>query len=180
MHISTHLPAAGQFTHSQREGSVQNPETPIVNQKDDVQLRKVESSSQTDKAFAEQDLKVELTQQIQSLAKRDREVRTHERIHASLAGPYGDSPQFQFQRGPDGVLYAISGSVALDASPIPGNPEATERKARTIQRAALAPSDPSSTDRAVAARAASMGAQAQLEINQNLIENTGSLIDAYA
>lgn len=145
-------------------------------------IRSVEPSTQSDKTQDKRNLseEIELTQQIQSLAKRDREVRTHERVHASLAGSFGGSPQFQFQRGPDGVLYAVSGSVALDASPIQGNPEATERKARAIQRAALAPSEPSPADRAIAANAASMGAQARLEINSESLKDAGNLINAFA
>ena len=107
---------------------------------------------------------LQLAGQIRELAQLDREVRTHERIHAALAGPYGGAPQFQFRRGPDGVLYAVSGHISIDLSPLPGNPEGTLRKAQTIKRAALGPSDPSSTDRAVAAKASSMAIQASAEM----------------
>lgn len=108
--------------------------------------------------------KLELTAEIRQLSQRDQEVRNHERIHASIAGAHGGTPSFQFQRGPNGVLYAVSGSVSIDLSVVPGNAEATVRKAEQIERAALAPSDPSGADRAVAAKARSLANQARVEL----------------
>jgi hypothetical protein len=108
----------------------------------------------------------QLEAEIRQLSKRDMAVRNHERIHASVAGAHGGAPQFQFQRGPDGVLYAVAGHVAIDLSPVPGNPQATLVKARTVQRAALAPADPSAADRAVAARAGAIAADATTQISQ--------------
>lgn len=108
--------------------------------------------------------KLQLTTEIRQLSQRDREVRNHERIHASIAGAHGGTPSFQFQRGPNGVLYAVSGSVSIDLSVVPGNAEATIRKAEQIERAALGPSDPSGADRAVAAKARSLANQARAEL----------------
>lgn len=48
------------------------------------------------------------------------------------------------------------------------NPEDTIRRARIIQAAALAPVDPSSAERAVAAYATQMALQAQAELRQQL------------
>ena len=113
--------------------------------------------------------KLQVLAEVRELSQRDREVRNHERIHASIAGAHGGAPKFQYQRGPDGVLYAVSGSVSVDLSVVPGNAEATVRKAEQIERAALGPSDPSSADRAVAAKARSIANQARVEmtIEQN-------------
>jgi hypothetical protein len=47
---------------------------------------------------------------------------------------------------------------------VPGNPQATLQKALTVRRAALAPTDPSETDQAVAAHATALAAQAQQEL----------------
>jgi len=60
--------------------------------------------------------------------------------------------------------------VSIDASAVPGDPEATLRKAQTVRAAALAPAEPSSQDRAVAAQAAQMAASAQAEILQQRVE----------
>jgi hypothetical protein len=111
-----------------------------------------------------QNLKV--AAEVRELSKRDQAVRTHERAHASVAGAHGGSPQFQYQRGPDGVLYAVAGSVSVDLSPVADNPQATLAKAQTIRRAALAPADPSAADRAVAAQASAMAADATVAIRE--------------
>jgi hypothetical protein len=103
-------------------------------------------------------------QEIASLKKRDAEVRQHERAHASAGGQFAGSPSFSYERGPDGRSYAVGGEVPIDVSPVPGDPEATVRKMQMVQRAALAPSEPSRQDRAIAARAASQKLQAQAEL----------------
>jgi len=105
-------------------------------------------------------------QLIQRLASRDREVRAHERAHASVGGQFAGTPSYEFQRGPDGVSYAVGGEVSISTGGVPNDPEATIAKAQQIQRAALAPADPSSQDRAVAAGAASLELQALAELAQ--------------
>lgn len=102
---------------------------------------------------------------VSELRARDLEVKMHERAHAAIAGQYAaGGPTYEYQDGPDGRQYAVGGEVSIDTSKIPGNPEATLRKAQVIKRAALAPADPSAADRAVAAVAARMEAEAMLEI----------------
>ncbi len=104
---------------------------------------------------------------IAKLRARDLEVRAHEQAHAAAAGGLATGgPTFTFERGPDGKQYAVGGEVSIDTSPVAGNPEATLRKAQQIRSAALAPADPSSQDRAVAASTASLEAQARSEIQE--------------
>ncbi len=105
-------------------------------------------------------------EQIQALAARDREVRAHEQAHASVAGQYARGTSYTYQRGPDGVSYAIGGEVQIDTSPIPGDPEATLRKAQQLRRAANAPAEPSAQDARVAAEAAQMEQQARIELRE--------------
>ncbi len=101
---------------------------------------------------------------VQELTKRDREVKAHEAAHQASAGGHAKGgASFDYQTGPDGRQYAVGGHVDIDVSPVKGNPEATLQKAQTVQRAALAPADPSGQDRAVAAAAAQMALQAQRE-----------------
>ncbi|MEO0429599.1 MAG: putative metalloprotease CJM1_0395 family protein [Pseudomonadota bacterium] len=106
---------------------------------------------------AEQDL-------VERLAARDREVRAHEQAHARVGGQYAGSPSYTYQTGPDGKRYAIGGSVSIDVSPVPGDPEATIAKMQQVKAAALAPAEPSSADRRVAtiAEAAQREAEAIL------------------
>lgn len=99
------------------------------------------------------------------LRKRDQEVRTHEQAHLAAAGGLAKGgATYSFQRGPDGKQYAVGGEVNIDISPVSGNPKATIQKAQQIRTAALAPANPSAQDRAVAASAAALEAQAQQEL----------------
>jgi hypothetical protein len=64
--------------------------------------------------------------QIKQLKLRDQEVRSHEAAHlAAGQGITKGSASFSYQRGPDGVQYAIGGEVKIDASEVAGDPEAT-------------------------------------------------------
>ncbi|MEM7577628.1 MAG: putative metalloprotease CJM1_0395 family protein, partial [Planctomycetota bacterium] len=97
---------------------------------------------------------------------RDREVRTHEMAHKNAAGQHATSgPTYSYQTGPDGQKYAVGGSVGIDLSP-EDTPEATIKKMEVVRRAALAPAEPSSQDRKVAAQASQIAAQARQEKQQ--------------
>lgn len=113
----------------------------------------------------------------QKLARIDQEVRSHEAAHmAAGGGLVRGGPTYTYQRGPDGRTYAAGGEVSLDTSSVPGDPEATLRKAQQVKAAALAPANPSAQDRAVAASAESMAAQAR----QDLTSQQRSASQAYA
>ena len=101
---------------------------------------------------------------VQRLAARDRQVRAHEQAHLSAAGGLATSgASFSFQQGPDGQRYAVGGEVSVDSSPA-RDPQSTITKAAQIQRAALAPADPSSQDRLVASQAAATQAEARVQL----------------
>lgn len=102
---------------------------------------------------------------IAELSARDREVRAHERAHAAVGGQYASAPSYDFEKGPDGVNYAVSGEVSISSGAVPNDPEATIAKAQQIRAAANAPADPSGPDRAVAAAADSMEANARAELS---------------
>jgi len=126
------------------------------------------SGRQSEQKPSEQQVISQLTdderQLIKELAARDQEVRTHEQAHKSAGGQYAGSASFTYQRGPDGINYAIGGEVPIDTSKIQGNPEATIQKADQIRRAALAPAEPSAQDRSVAALATQIKMEAQAEL----------------
>lgn len=102
--------------------------------------------------------------QLAELQQRDREVKAHELAHKSVAGRYVTGGSFTFQTGPDGQRYAIGGEVTIDSSS-GSSPQETLHKAELIQRAALAPADPSPQDYRVASQAAMMAAEARVEIS---------------
>ncbi len=112
---------------------------------------------------------------LQQLSGRDREVRTHEQAHvAASSGLAQGGPSFQFTRGPDGRLYATGGEVNIDVAPVANDPQATIEKVQQIRRAALAPTNPSQADRAVAARAMAMANEARLELQREARDAEGS------
>ena len=102
--------------------------------------------------------------QVEKLKQRDREVREHERAHATAGGSIAGSPSFTFVSGPDGKQYAVGGEVSIDVSPVPGNPQATIRKMEQVKRAALAPANPSGQDRRVASQADAAIVKAKQEL----------------
>ncbi|MFT6530267.1 MAG: hypothetical protein ACJAZB_001930 [Psychrosphaera sp.] len=104
-------------------------------------------------------------QQIQQLQQRDNEVKAHEQAHAAIGGTYAGTPSYEYQTGPNGQKYAVGGEVSIDVSK-EATPEATIRKMQTVQAAALAPAEPSSQDRKVAAQAARNIADARAEMVQ--------------
>lgn len=120
---------------------------------------------------------------IDKLKARDLEVRQHELAHLAASGGLATSgASYTYQRGPNGVSYAIGGEVNIDTSP-GATPEETIQRARTIQAAALAPGEPSGPDRAVAAQAQQMEVQARAELAQRAYaaEPTASpTLDVYA
>ena len=116
-------------------------------------------------------------QEIAQLAARDREVRAHEQAHMAVGGQYAGAASYQYQRGPDGVSYAVSGEVPIDVGR-EATPQATIAKMQVVKRAALAPAEPSSQDRKVAAQAAQIEAQARQELRVEQRENTAESGDS--
>ncbi len=103
--------------------------------------------------------------EVEELQRRAEDVRRHEQAHKNAAGQYArGGPTYEYTQGPDGKRYVSGGEVQIDLSEVPGDPEATIRKMQQVRRAALAPADPSSKDRQVAAKASAAEAQARTEL----------------
>ncbi|MBN1131257.1 MAG: hypothetical protein JXA71_19865 [Chitinispirillaceae bacterium] len=112
-----------------------------------------------------QELSDEEKREVRELKKRDKEVKAHEAAHVAAGGAYvRGGATYEYQVGPDGRKYAVGGEVAIDSSPVPDDPRATIRKMQRVKAAALAPAQPSGTDRAVAAKASMEAAKAQAEL----------------
>ncbi|MBM3598645.1 MAG: hypothetical protein FJX35_10560 [Alphaproteobacteria bacterium] len=126
-----------------------------------AQEAKVPGQERGDGAKQKGELSDEEKQIVAKLRARDQEVRRHEQAHAAAGGQYAGAPSYTYQAGPDGKQYAIGGSTPIDASPIPGDPEATVRKMEQVRRAALAPGSPSGADQAIAAAATAAALQAR-------------------
>lgn len=120
-------------------------------------LKSDEASSDSDK------------EKIQQLKSRDQEVRTHEQAHVSAGAK---NAQYEFETGPDGKRYATGGHAEIETSK-GDSPESTITKAQQIKKAALAPSNPSSQDRKVAAEAEAMIAESQKELRSKALKQGG-------
>ena len=147
--------------------------TPIEQAPESVDTVKIskqgrEQSGQTTAAAAAvagaEDLDAEQQSEVDDLKRTDQEVKAHERAHmAAGAGLVMGGANYQYQRGPDGNMYAVSGEVKIDTSR-EKDPKDTIRKMQQVKRAALAPAQPSGQDRSVAARASQIEAQARVEL----------------
>ncbi|WP_417828187.1 putative metalloprotease CJM1_0395 family protein [Thalassospira sp.] len=110
-----------------------------------------EASSKEDGAYGNtsstQDLDPVEEAVVNQLRARDSAVRQEEEAHAAAAGPYGSAPQYTYQIGPDGNVYAIGGHVDVSVS-VSGSAADRDRALSTLQNAALAPNAPSGADMA--------------------------------
>lgn len=129
-------------------------------------LTEVEEKGSTQQVLTEEQLR-----QLSELKKRDTEVKAHEQAHLAAAGQYAaGGASFSYQTGPDGRRYATGGEVPIDIGK-ESSPEATIQKMRTVKRAALAPANPSSADRSIAAQVTAMEAQAMSELLSKVGDN---------
>jgi hypothetical protein len=160
--LITNLPV----NQSTADSDTTNDIFPAVEETSKSSASKASPNSNTptnnENAAAEQQQQQELAV-IRELASRDREVRAHEQAHAAVGGQYAGAASFTYQRGPDGVSYAVGGEVSISA-PAGGGPQAALQAAEQIKRAALAPANPSAQDRQVAAQAGQAATQARAEI----------------
>ncbi len=113
--------------------------------------------------------------EIQKLKKIDNKVKAHEQAHLSAgAGLISGGVSYNYTMGPDGKVYAVGGEVKIDISPIAGNPRETIQKMEKVISAALAPADPSSQDRSVAATASQIELSVEMELSKSTISNNNS------
>lgn len=162
-------PASGQPDESEASGSITGAGTG----RDSAaagNTRKAPPASATDQGLTQEEL-----EQLAELKARDQEVRAHEAAHQAVGGQYAGAVSFTYERGPDGLNYAVAGEVSVDVSPVSGDPGATIDKMRVVRAAALAPSEPSAQDRAVAAQAMKilLDAQSELAQGEGASESTG-------
>lgn len=166
-------------TFSNLRATQQNPTTPPDQSENSacISSSNCETNRSKESKTAAHELSESDKKIIAELKKSDRDVRAHEAAHMAASGGLArGGASYSYAQGPDGRRYAVGGEVAIDASAIRGDPEATLQKAQTIIAAALAPAQPSNADRAVAASASQMAASARAEIiaeRNNSADETG-------
>jgi len=150
--------------------AAENRDTPQVGDRIEISEEgKARLDASTEKAagIAGQDeLTPEEKKEVEKLKKTDQDVKAHESAHMSAgAGVVMGGANYEYEHGPDGKMYAVSGEVKIDTSR-EKDPEATIRKMQKVRKAALAPAQPSATDRSVAAKASQIEGQARAELAQ--------------
>ncbi|MEA3406213.1 MAG: putative metalloprotease CJM1_0395 family protein [Pseudomonadota bacterium] len=167
------VPVVDSSKYVQQKSSIPAPNTSTNSEDETSQSPAAKPVEQTNSST---ELSDEAKQVINQLKARDAEVRAHEMAHQAAAGGYSTGgASYSYQVGPDGRRYAIGGEVSIDVSPVAGDPEATLQKAMVVQRAALAPAEPSSQDMKVASSAIQMANQARVEIATKAIEEKQEL-----
>lgn len=101
--------------------------------------------------------------EINQLKQREKEVIAHEAAHKAVAGQYAGAVSYTYTTGPDDKRYITGGEVPI-RTPSSSDPKEALRLAELVRRAALAPANPSSQDRAIAASASQKAARARSEI----------------
>jgi hypothetical protein len=99
--------------------------------------------------------------EVRRLQAIDQQVRQHEAAHKAAGLGVTGPASFTYVTGPDGRQYAVAGEVSISANVGTGSPEQAVRDLERVKAAALAPGDPSSQDRAVAAAANAALARAE-------------------
>ncbi len=126
-------------------------------------LTQDQSTIKADKKANDTIENLKIQQEIQKLKSIEQKVIAHEMAHKIVGGQYAGPMQYKYARGPDNRMYIVGGEVAIDVSEAP-TPEETIKKMMQVQRAALAPADPSPQDKAVAIKAAMQLQKARLEL----------------
>lgn len=132
-----------------------------------IALRKKDEESPSEE-IENSELSAEDQKKIDELKARENEVIAHEHAHRMAGGRFvRGAIQYEYEVGPDNRRYISGGEVNIDTTPVEGDPQATVQKMQIIQRAALAPIDPSAQDRKVAQEARRQEMKARMELMQN-------------
>lgn len=108
------------------------------------------SSSAFATLFSESSNEAQILNELQAA---DAGTRAHEHQHFKAAGGLASGlPEFQYEVGPDGQLYAVGGYVNVSTTPT-SDPEKAARDAAGLSMAASAPGDASAQDMKAAKKA---------------------------
>lgn len=115
-------------------------------------LEKEQEKKRAEKEKSPEKLSPDEERLVKDLALRDSQVKTHEGAHQAAGGGMTGAASYTYQQGPDGKMYAIGGEVSISMKS-GATPEETARNARQMISSAMAASNPSPQDFAVASSA---------------------------
>ncbi len=167
-----------------------NNKTDNFDKPNDIATNKRNDKDKNNDSYIKSDKKLsdEEKNLVEQLKKIEREVKAHELAHiASGGGLIRGGASYTYQTGPDGKQYITAGEVQIDISYDLNAPQATIRKMQQVRQAALAPSDPSPQDRAVANQASKIEANARMLLSKEIYgemnekkHNTPNIINSLA
>jgi hypothetical protein len=161
--VTPYIPPVSHTGKSQRESVI------VISSE-----KKTDSADNRAVSFSDEGYEVKISSE--ALA-RNGEVRTHEKAHmASLGSAAASGIIYDTRTGPGGEKIAVGGKIAVDLSVVPGDPDATLRKARNVITAANAPGNPSAGDMRTAAKAYGLAQAAQQQLNQEQINGKIDLL----
>jgi hypothetical protein len=139
-------------------------------------VEKNESSNQTKKNQEQESnttkdptqLTTDEKAQLSELKAVDTRVKAHEAAHQSGPAASGGA-SFTYQKGPDGVMYAVGGEVPVRIE-TGSTPQESIMNLQGVIATALAPADPSPQDISIASKARVMLMKAQQEFAQEIEE----------
>ncbi len=133
-------------------------------EKNDASKKSEENKEQSNKNNTELTLDEKL--QLNQLKAADTKVRAHEAAHQSGPAASGGA-SFTYEKGPDGVMYAVAGEVPVRIQ-TGSTPQESISNLQGVIATALAPADPSPQDLSVASKARVMLMKAQQEFAQEI------------
>lgn len=138
----------------------------------------ISQKSDLQKNSKEQQKEREVQQVAQKMKQIEDRVISHEQAHMAAGGDLAGGASYTYVRGPDGRMYISGGEVGI-SMPVSDNPEETIANMDRVQRAALAPADPSPQDLRVASSAAMVAQQARAQLQkQQMQENNPYLMQS--
>lgn len=121
---------------------------------------------------------VKLQSEVRKLEIQEEELIRHELAHKTAGGGATGMITYTYKKGPDGKMYKAHGEVLMDVSE--GNtPEETIRKMQQVQKAAMAPLNPSAADRRSLsiAQAKEVAARRELRKQEEFIKKVNEEVD---
>ncbi|MDR1979093.1 MAG: hypothetical protein LBQ42_10220 [Synergistaceae bacterium] len=148
-----------------------DPEEPGENHATDAKSEKTEENTLPPEVSGE--LQTSEQEAVRGLKQIEQEVIAHEAAHQAAGGRFAGAVSYSYTQGPDGKRYITGGEVPINV-PASSDPEQTLRDMEQVQRAALAPGNPSGQDRSVAAAAAAVAAQARQQLSTSKTKDAGA------
>ena len=133
-------------------------------------VQEAQDKQKSEKSKSSEELSQDEKRLVNELQSRDMEVRAHEAAHQSGGAATGGA-SYTYQQGPDGKMYAIGGEVSVSMRG-GSTPDETIANAQAVIASAMAPSDPSAQDFAVASSARVIMMKAQQQKTRELQEET--------